>query len=82
MKYLVAIALAVQSLSYSSGQNVSPAYEGWEAGTDGQKYFVFGYMNRNWEEDEIARAVGRLFPSLVRGRHILPARVRQRLRGQ
>lgn len=40
-----------QSLSYSSGQNVSPAYEGWEIGTDGQKYFVFGYMNRNWAEE-------------------------------
>jgi hypothetical protein len=51
MKYLVVIALAVQSLSYSSGQNVSPAYEGWEVGADGQKYFVFGYMNRNWVEE-------------------------------
>ncbi len=40
-----------QSLSYSSGQNVSPAYEGWEVGTDGAKYFVFGYMNRNWVEE-------------------------------
>jgi len=42
---------AAQSLSYSSGQNVSPAYEGWEIGTDGVKYFVFGYMNRNWQEE-------------------------------
>lgn len=42
---------SAQSLSYSSGQNVSPAYEGWEIGTDGQKYFVFGYMNRNWAEE-------------------------------
>ena len=42
---------SAQSLSYSSGQNVSPAYEGWEIGTDGQKYFVFGYMNRNWVEE-------------------------------
>ena len=40
-----------QSLSYSSGQNVSPAYEGWEVGADGAKYFVFGYMNRNWQEE-------------------------------
>ena len=30
---------------------MSPAYEGWEIGADGQKYFVFGYMNRNWEEE-------------------------------
>jgi hypothetical protein len=47
-----------QSLSYSSGQNVSPAYEGWEVGTDGVKYFVFGYMNRNWQE-EIDVPIGR-----------------------
>lgn len=40
-----------QSLSYSKGQNVSPAYEGWEQAADGTKYFVFGYMNRNWEEE-------------------------------
>jgi hypothetical protein len=51
VKYLIAIAIAAQSLSYSSGQNVSPAYEGWEIGADGTKYFVFGYMNRNWVEE-------------------------------
>jgi hypothetical protein len=37
-------------LSYSSGQNVSPAYEGWEKDAAGNQYFLFGYMNRNWEE--------------------------------
>lgn len=36
--------------SYSSGQNVSPAYEGWERDADGTEYFLFGYMNRNWDE--------------------------------
>lgn len=40
-----------QSLTYSSGQNVAPAYEGWEEDPDGTRYFVFGYMNRNWEEE-------------------------------
>jgi hypothetical protein len=48
---LLATALSAQSLSYSRGQNVSPAYEGWEEGGDGSRYFVFGYMNRNWEEE-------------------------------
>lgn len=48
---ITSAALAAQSLSYSSGQNVSPAFEGWEVGADGQKYFVFGYMNRNWVEE-------------------------------
>jgi hypothetical protein len=40
-----------QSLTYTGGQNVAPAYEGWEEDADGTKYFVFGYMNRNWEEE-------------------------------
>ena len=48
---LVWPALAgAQSLSFNSGQNVAPAYEGWEEAADG-KYFLFGYMNRNWEEE-------------------------------
>src|SRR5262249_34802079 len=40
-----------QSLSYTSGQPVVPAFEGWEEDADGAKYFLFGYMNRNWEEE-------------------------------
>ena len=48
---LASTLVSAQSLSYSSGQNVSPAYEGWEVGADGVKYFVFGYMNRNWVEE-------------------------------
>ena len=47
---LAALAL-LQSLTYSKGQNISPAYEGWEQLADGSRYFVFGYMNRNWEEE-------------------------------
>ena len=38
-------------LSYQSGQNVSPAYEGWIQNEDGSKTMVFGYMNRNWSEE-------------------------------
>ena len=44
-------ALSAQSLSYTSGQPVSPAFEGWEEDKDGTRYFVFGYMNKNWEEE-------------------------------
>jgi hypothetical protein len=40
-----------QSLSFTKGQNIAPAYEGWEQAPDGSKYFLFGYMNRNWEEE-------------------------------
>lgn len=37
--------------TYSRGQNVSPAYEGWEQNADSSFSFLFGYMNRNWEEE-------------------------------
>src|SRR3954451_1207622 len=40
-----------QSLAYNSGQNVAPGYGGWEEDVDGTKYLLFGYMNRNWEEE-------------------------------
>jgi len=50
--WLAALGIgSAQGLTYSRGQNVSPAYEGWEQDPDGSKYFVFGYMNRNWEEE-------------------------------
>ena len=32
------------------GQNVAPAFEGWEENPDGTFNMVFGYFNRNWEE--------------------------------
>ena len=38
-------------LSYTKGQNVSPAFEGWEQNPDGSFSLVFGYMNRNWLEE-------------------------------
>jgi hypothetical protein len=37
--------------TYSRGQNASPAFEGWELNPDGSFNFLFGYMNRNWEEE-------------------------------
>ena len=44
-------------LTYSSGQVVPPAYEGWQKNADGTFRMLFGYMNANWEE-EIDVAVG------------------------
>ncbi len=35
----------------ASGQEVVPAYEGWERNADGSFSLVFGTMNRNWEEE-------------------------------
>ena len=32
-------------------QNIRPAFEGWEQNTDGSDNMVFGYLNRNWEEE-------------------------------
>ena len=77
---------AAQSLSYTKGQTVAPAYEGWEQGADGAKYFVFGYMNRNWEEEldvpvgsengfSAAGAAG-LSPDQGQPTHFLPRRNR------
>ena len=37
--------------SFSSGQNIAPVYEGWEQNRDGSFNLVFGYLNRNWEEE-------------------------------
>jgi hypothetical protein len=48
---LAGIGIGVGAQSYSTGQNVSPAYEGWEKNEDGSFNFLFGYMNRNWEEE-------------------------------
>ena len=42
---------STQMLTYSRGQNVSPAFEGWEKNDDGSFNMMFGYMNRNWEEE-------------------------------
>lgn len=35
---------------YKTGQTIAPAYEGWEQNADGSFNLVFGYFNRNWEE--------------------------------
>jgi hypothetical protein len=53
---MTALALAgsgstgVAQIQYKSGQNVAPVFEGWIQNADGSFDFVFGYMNRNYEE--------------------------------
>jgi hypothetical protein len=37
-------------LTYSRGQNIVAAFEGWERGSDGTTSMVFSYFNRNYEE--------------------------------
>jgi hypothetical protein len=44
-------ALAQTRFTYSKGQSVSPAYEGWMPNDDGSFTLYFGYMNSNWLEE-------------------------------
>jgi hypothetical protein len=44
-------ASAQTRFSYSRGQSISPAYEGWWQNGDGSFTMFFGYMNSNWEEE-------------------------------
>jgi hypothetical protein len=45
-------AVVAQSrFTYSTGQSVSPAYEGWWPNEDGSFTLFFGYMNSNWLEE-------------------------------
>jgi hypothetical protein len=54
---LAALLLAGQlptelpSTKFSSGQDVQPYFEGWIRNKDGSFDLVFGYFNRNWQEE-------------------------------
>lgn len=48
---LTGAAPAVAQIRYATGQNVVPVFEGWERRPDGSFDMVFGYMNRNYEEE-------------------------------
>jgi hypothetical protein len=45
------------STKFKSGQDIAPYFEGWIHNKDGSFDLVFGYFNRNWEE-EIAIPAG------------------------
>jgi hypothetical protein len=53
--FVLSLALSpradAQQMRYMTGQNVVPVYEGWERNADGSFSMVFGYMNRNYEEE-------------------------------
>jgi hypothetical protein len=42
---------AFAQVHYATGQNVAPEFEGWEHNPDGTYSMVFGYLNRNYEEE-------------------------------
>jgi hypothetical protein len=46
-----AITPLCAQVQYAVGQNVAPIYEGWERNPDGTFSLVFGYLNRNYEEE-------------------------------
>ena len=48
---LFQVAGAQTRFTYSKGQSVSPAYEGWMPNEDGSFTMYFGYMNTNWLEE-------------------------------
>jgi hypothetical protein len=48
---LVTIAGISAQVRYERGQDVVPVFEGWERNADGTINMVFGYMNRNYEEE-------------------------------
>jgi hypothetical protein len=47
---LVSMTPLAAQTRYATGQNVVPVFEGWEHNPDGSFNMVFGYMNRNYEE--------------------------------
>lgn len=54
---LLCTGMPVQAQTYSRGQHIEPAYEGWRQNEDGTYNFIFGYHNENWQ-DELDIPVG------------------------
>jgi hypothetical protein len=48
---IAADVLVRAQVQYARGQNVAPTFEGWEHNPDGTFSLVFGYLNRNYEEE-------------------------------
>ncbi|HTA69673.1 MAG TPA: hypothetical protein VK776_15390 [Bryobacteraceae bacterium] len=41
----------IPQTKFSTGQDVQPVFEGWLRNADGTFTMVFGYFNRNWQEE-------------------------------
>ena len=52
---LAAVAAPAASAQerWNRGQNVQPVFEGWERNDDGSFTMVFGYLNRNYQEQPV-----------------------------
>jgi hypothetical protein len=53
----VAVLAAAIQVVGARGENIAPVYEGWMPNADGSFDLLFGYFNRNWDE-ELDVAVG------------------------
>ena len=42
---------AIPQTKFNSGQDIQPYFEGWIKNADGSFDMVFGYFNRNWQEE-------------------------------
>ena len=49
--YAPQLPTELPSTKFSSGQNIVPYFEGWIRNADGTFDLVFGYFNRNWQEE-------------------------------
>ena len=48
---MFAVSAAHAQVQFARGQDVAPVFEGWERNPDGTFNLVFGYLNRNYEEE-------------------------------
>ena len=49
--FLGQLPTELPSTKFSSGQDIQPYFEGWIHNPDGTFDLVFGYFNRNWQEE-------------------------------
>jgi hypothetical protein len=47
----ILVSVSHAQVHYATGQNVAPEFDGWEHNPDGTYSMVFGYLNRNYEEE-------------------------------
>jgi len=45
------VPTSIPQIRFNAGQNVAPYFEGWIRNTDGSFDLVFGYFNRNYQEE-------------------------------
>jgi hypothetical protein len=48
---LLFVSAGYAQVHYATGQNIAPEFDGWEHNPDGTYSMVFGYLNRNYEEE-------------------------------